>query len=184
MKRVWATIQVLLIWMMVLGAACAGEVYTWTDAAGNVHITDRPPTDGAQIESVIRYSNRQATNLPDDPAQQQNRLETQQAEQLGKQLKRFKARKTQLEKSIAENQASIAAAGKDAEYYRKRSGSSARRNEKATERQLVVLNNNLTTYQSDMRYVEEDIAEAERLLEAIELKLKRPDGQSDPPPTN
>ena len=53
-----------------------------------------------------------------------------------------------------------------------------RRNEKSIERQLVVLNNNLTTYQSDLRYVEEDIAETERRLETIELNMKRPGGES------
>ena len=103
----------------------------------------------------------------------------QQAEQLNKQLKRLKERKTQLEKIIVENQDSIAAAEKDAAYYRKRSGSYARRNEKSIERQVLVLNNNLTTYQSDLRYVQEDIAETEQRLKAIELSMQQPRGESD-----
>jgi ABC-type lipopolysaccharide export system ATPase subunit len=105
-------------------------------------------------------------------------VDRQQAEQLNRQLKRLKERKAQLEKIISENQASIADAEKDAAYYRKRSGSYARRNEKSIERQLVVLANNLATYQSDQRYVQEDILEIEKLLEAIELKRIRQEGES------
>jgi hypothetical protein len=40
----------------------------------------------------------------------------------------------------------------------------------------VVLNNNLITYQSDLKYVEEDIMEVEARLKAIELNGRRPSG--------
>ena len=180
MKRVWTTIQVLWAVLALVSPAIAGEVYTWTDADGNIHITDRPPKDRSQVESVIRYSKPLETNTPLDPVPQPDSVEMQQTQQLNKQLKRLKERKTQLEKIVAENQASIAAAEKDAAYYRKRSGSYARRNEKTIQRQLVVLNNNLTTYQSDLRYVEEDIAETEQRLEAIELNMQQPGGESAP----
>jgi len=178
MKRVWSAIQALFIVLVLLNPAVAGEVYTWTDAEGNIHITDRPPGDRSPVESVIRYSAPTGTDAPPEPSPQPNSVEMQQAEQLSKQLKRLKERKTQLEKIIGESQASIAAAEKDAEHYRKRSGSYARRNEKSIERQLVVLNNNLTTYQSDQRYIDEDIAETEKLLETIGLTMKRAGGES------
>ena len=179
MKQVWTTIQVLCVGLVFLSAAVAGEVYTWTDADGNIHITDRPPKDSAQVESVIRYSKPTETAASPDPAPQPDSLDMQQAEQLNKQLKRLKERKTQLEKIIVENQDSIAAAEKDAAYYRKRSGSYARRNTKSIERQVLVLNNNQTTYQSDLRYVQEDIAETEQRLKAIELSMRQPRGESD-----
>lgn len=171
-------VQMLWVALVLVGPAVAGEVYTWTDADGNIHITDRPPQNSSQVESVIRYSNPAETSAPPDPAPQTESIEVQQAEQLNKQLKRLRERKTQLEKIIVENQASIAAAEKDAAYYRKRSGSYARRNEKSIERQLTVLNDNLTIYQSDLRYVEEDIAETEKRLETIELNMKTPGGES------
>jgi predicted RNase H-like nuclease (RuvC/YqgF family) len=178
MKRLGTTVQVLWVILGLLSPAAAGEVYTWTDADGNIHITDKPPKEGAPVDSVIRYANPTEAAATPDPAPQPDSVEMQQAQQLNKQLKRLKERKTQLEKIIAENQASIAAAEKDAAHYRKRSGSYARRNEKTIERQLVVLTNNMTTYQSDLRYVEEDIAETEQLLENIELNTKRPSGDS------
>lgn len=178
MNRVWSTIQALFIVLVFFRPAVAGEVYTWTDANGNLHITDRPPADGSPVESVIRYSNPVETQAPSEPASPQDSVESQPAERLNKQLTRLKERKAQLEKSIAENRASIAAAEKDAAYYRKRSGSHARRNQESIERQLAVLHSNQTTYQSDQRYVEEDIAETERLLQSIELRKKRPAGES------
>jgi predicted RNase H-like nuclease (RuvC/YqgF family) len=178
MRSVWVTTQVLVVVLVLLSPAAAGEVYTWTDAHGNIHITDRPPADSSRVDSVIRYSNPAETDGPSEPAPQQDSMDMQQAEQLNKQLTRLKERKTQLEKIIAENQASIAATEKDAAYYRKRSGSYARRNEKSIERQLVVLRNNLVTYQSDQRYVEEDITETQKRIETIELKMKRPGGGS------
>jgi predicted RNase H-like nuclease (RuvC/YqgF family) len=178
MNHLQITLLSLWIVLVLVGPAIAGEVYTWTDADGNIHITDRPPKDSSQVESVIRYSKPPEPAATTDSVPPPNGAEMQQAQQLNKQLKRLKERKTQLEKIVAENQASIAAAEKDAAYYRKRSGSYARRNEKTIQRQLVVLNNNLTTYQSDLRYVEEDIAETEQLLEAIELNTKRPGGES------
>jgi hypothetical protein len=177
MKEMWKTIQAMWVVLVLVIPAAAGEVYTWTDADGNIHITDRPPKDSTQVDSVIRYSKPVETAATPDPAPQFDNTEMQ---QLNKQLKRLKERKTQLEKIIVENQASIAAAEKDAAYYRKRSGSYARRNEKSIERQLVVLKNNLTTYQSDLRYVEEDSAETEKRLEAIELNRKRPGGEPRP----
>ena len=178
MRSVWVTIQVLVVVLVLLSPAAAGEVYTWTDADGNIHITDRPPADSSRVDSVIRYSNPAETDGPPEPAPQQDSMDMQQVEQLNKQLMRLKERKTQLEKIIAENQASIAATEKDAAYYRKRSGSYARRNEKSIERQLVVLRNNLVTYQSDKRYVEEDITETQKRIESIELKMKHPGGGS------
>lgn len=171
-------INVLLVFLLLLQPAFAGEVYTWTDADGNIHITDRPPGDSSQVESVIHYSNRPETTAPTDPVPKQNSVETQQLEQLSKQLKRLKERKTQLEKIIAENQTSIAAAEKDAEHYRRRSGSYARRNKKAIERQLMVLKNNLTTYQSDLLYVEEDIVENELLFKTVKQRMKPPGNAS------
>jgi predicted RNase H-like nuclease (RuvC/YqgF family) len=178
MKSVWMTIQVLLVLAVLLIPAVAGEVYTWTDADGNIHITDRPPAANAPVERVIRYSSPTRTAPPPDPVPRQDSVDRQQAEQLNRQLTRLKERKAQLEKIISENQASIADAEKDAAYYRKRSGSYARRNEKSIERQLVVLANNLATYQSDQRYVQEDILEIEKLLETIELKRIRQEGES------
>ncbi len=171
------TIQVLLASLVFLGPIEAGEVYTWTDAQGNVHITDRPPENGSPAESVVPYSNRPETETRPVADAQQPRAESRKVGQLNKHLKRLKEREIQLQQIVDENKASIAAAEKDADYYSRRSGSYARRNQKAVQRQLLGLNNNLTTYQSDLLYVREDIAETEERLKSIEAASNRTDGE-------
>ena len=34
----------------------AGEIYTWTDKDGNLHITEHPPPKGAKLKEVTTYS--------------------------------------------------------------------------------------------------------------------------------
>jgi hypothetical protein len=75
MKSVWMTLQVLLVLAVLLIPAVAGEVYTWTDADGNIHITDRPPAANAPVERVIRYSSPTRTAPPPDPVPRHNRVE-------------------------------------------------------------------------------------------------------------
>ena len=174
MKRVWKTVPVLWVVLAFLHPAVAGEVYTRTDADGTNHNTDRRPEAPTPVERVIRFANPTDKEVLPDPVAPPESLDMQQAEQLNKRLKRLKERKAQLEKTIVQNQASIRAAEKEAAYYQKRSGSYARRNEKSILRQLVVLKNNLTTYQTDHRYIEEDMAETERLLSGIGEPMKRP----------
>lgn len=170
MRMIYGLVIILAVSLVLLQPVTAGEVYTWTDTDGNIHIADKPPTDGSPVDRIIRYSNRPASNAPPEPTPQPIKAEQQQLEQLKKRLKRLNERHAQLETIIAENQAAIAMAQKDADYYRKRRGSYGRRNVKAIERQLVVLNNNLTTYQSDQRYVVEDIAEIEQRIKTIKQR--------------
>ena len=177
--RIIPILLVMVASLLLMRPAAAGNVYTWRDADGNIHISDRPPADGSAVDSIIDYSAPPKKPVSPDPAAQQLNPETQRAKQLNRRLKRLKERQAQLETIIAENKASIAAAQKDANYYRRRSGSYARRNAKAIERQLVVLNNNLTTYQSDLKYVTEDIAEINRMRKAIESDYPHSDPQSN-----
>ncbi len=63
-------VQVLWVVLALMSMAVAGEVYTWTDADGNIHITDRPPKDSTQVDSVIRYSKPAETEASPGPAPQ------------------------------------------------------------------------------------------------------------------
>ncbi len=46
------SIILLLVTVLSGGGAWSAEVYTWTDAQGMVHITDRPPPPGVQVKAV------------------------------------------------------------------------------------------------------------------------------------
>lgn len=173
---VWSLTTFLAV-LVLMGPASAGEVYTWTDKDGTIHITDRPPADDSRVDDVIRYSAPPETGRPAAPVPQPTPIQTMRRARLDKRLTRLRERKKQLEKMIEENRESIAGAEKDAAYYRKRSGSYARRNEKAIERQLGVLKNNLATHEKDLRYVEEDLVETRQLIEIIEQDMKRPEDE-------
>lgn len=171
--------QVLLVWLLLVCPGYTGEVFTWKDADGNIHITDRPPENGSPTETVIPYSDQPETETRTKPVPQQPSAKSEQVEQLEKRLKRLNERKIQLQQFVAESKDGIASATKDADYYSRRSGPSARRIQKGLQRQLVELNNNLAIYQSDLRYVEEDIADAEERLKVIALNLDRTDGEPE-----
>ena len=179
MKMLLLTIQALVVWVILIGPGVAGVVYTWTDKDGNIHITDRPPTDEARMDSVIRYSDRDVTNRPTEshPPREHTADEIQ-AEQLNKRVTRLYERKSQLEKIIAENQESITDAEKELERYRRRSGTYVRRTRKTIQRQLMDLKNNLTLYQSDLRYVEEDLLEAKQLIKTVKQKIQQTDDET------
>jgi len=53
MKTRWF-ILLLLMSGLVGRSLPAAEVYTWTDASGMVHITDRPPPPGARVTAVAK----------------------------------------------------------------------------------------------------------------------------------
>lgn len=176
------TIDLLLVVLILLGPAYAGEIYRWTDADGIIHITDRPPPNGAAVGSVFSYPNHAEPKAQSKVVPVQPPAASRQVEQLNRQLNRLKERRTQLQQIVAENEQTIAAAQKDADYLSRRSGAYARRNQKAIQRQLMVLNNNLTTYQNDLKYVKEDIAEVEERLKAIDSKGKQGGGVQDDGP--
>lgn len=168
-------IRMLIVLLAFVGQTLAGEIYTWTDEDGNVHITDRPPANThPPVENVIRYSSPSEPAAPSPPVLQETVPSTQAIDRLKKRLNRLKQRKDEFEEIIEQNETSIAAAEKEAATYHKRSGSYARRNVKLIERELLVLRNNLTTYQSELKYVEEDIAETGQALKTIEVEMNRP----------
>ena len=167
MSSIRPILFVMLIVAGLAGPTASAEIFTWTDADGVVHISDRPPPEPSQIQDVLRYAPPPPqSSTPELPTSE--RIDSQQVERLQKQLNRLKERKLLLDKLIADNLVSIAEAEKELEHYRKRSGSFARRNEQTIQRQLLVLNNNRATHQSDLRYLLEDMAEVERQINAIE----------------
>ena len=180
--------MVVLSWIGIALAATmlpewvpAGELYTWTDADGGVHISDRPPGDPSLTPKVIPYSSPDENRPPSPLAIQRAAPVTHPADRLQKRLDRLRERQSQLKTIIAQSQASIAEAEKEADTLRRRSGSYARRNVKMIERQLMVLRESLSIYQSDLIYVEADIAEFERDLKAWPAGSRGAPGRSDGP---
>lgn len=171
----WAALQGALVLFMLMGPAAAGEIYTWTDGDGTVHISDQPPKDHPATETVVRYSSPSTHAKASIPAPQQITADNQgQTDWLAKRLERLKARKSQLEVIVAQNQAGVAEAQKEVATLNRRSGSYARRNRKIVEWQLMMLQNNLITYLGELKNVDVDIEEVKAVLEATDMTLYRP----------
>lgn len=41
----------------------AGQVYTWTDEKGNLHVTDTPPPSKSKIKDTLEYQEKSAADL-------------------------------------------------------------------------------------------------------------------------
>jgi predicted RNase H-like nuclease (RuvC/YqgF family) len=153
--------------------AVAGKIYTWTDGEGNVHIEGKPPADDSVVENVIHFQeppakgSRQPGTIENAPS-----ASDQRAADLVKKLKRLNQKKDQIEAIVEENKAAIRAAEQDAGVYRKRNSARSRRNKKMYERQLLVLRNNLMTYESRLQYLNEDIAETEQSIKRLEMNIE------------
>jgi hypothetical protein len=46
---------IIIFFFATTGPLSADKVYTWTDQDGNLHITDQPPPEGANVRNVIKY---------------------------------------------------------------------------------------------------------------------------------
>jgi len=47
---------IALALLLAVAEPSADKVYTWSDRDGNLHITNRPPPDDAQVRDVISYT--------------------------------------------------------------------------------------------------------------------------------
>ncbi|MGD8344789.1 MAG: DUF4124 domain-containing protein, partial [Desulfobacterales bacterium] len=41
----------------------AGQVYTWTDENGNLHVTDTPPPPKSKIKDTLEYQEKTAAEI-------------------------------------------------------------------------------------------------------------------------
>jgi hypothetical protein len=53
MRTIVSVLTASLLALTVSGAGAQGKVYTWTDARGNVHITDTEPPPQARVTDVL-----------------------------------------------------------------------------------------------------------------------------------
>lgn len=65
--------------LLISGFACAGEIYKWTDADGNVHYGDRP-TGESQVERVAIASRNTNSAAVSDRVQAHDELQTSRQE--------------------------------------------------------------------------------------------------------
>ena len=62
MKFLAITIAFLLVGLLNPGLY-AGQVYTWTDKDGNLHVTDTPPPPKSNLKDTLEYQERTAAEI-------------------------------------------------------------------------------------------------------------------------
>jgi hypothetical protein len=107
----------IVFFFATTGPLSADKVYTWTDKDGNVHITNQPPPEGANVRDVTTYKPQSEKEVQEIQRQQQMRENAEDRKRkIGEaQNVEMKAQKAAEEAKIARGKAD--AAVKDAKDY-------------------------------------------------------------------
>jgi hypothetical protein len=62
MKNLFTGIAIVLL-LLINAELSADRLYTWTDAKGNLHITQQPPPKTARTKDVMTYQSRTAAQI-------------------------------------------------------------------------------------------------------------------------
>ena len=77
-------ISVIIICVFLVGIfnsnLFAGQVYTWTDENGNLHVTDTPPPARAKVKDTLEYEEKTAAEIQELQNRQQRRDQQRQEE--------------------------------------------------------------------------------------------------------
>jgi hypothetical protein len=108
---------IVIFFLATTAPLSADKVYTWTDKDGNVHITDQPPPQGANVRDVTTYKPQSEKEVLKNQRQQKMRENAvDRKRKLGEaQNAELKAQKAAEEAKITRGKAD--AAGKDANQY-------------------------------------------------------------------
>jgi len=72
---------ILIVVCLTAAVSIADELYIWTDKSGEEHITQEPPPEGVQTNSVIEYTPQPEKAVKQYEQQQQIEFESQRVEQ-------------------------------------------------------------------------------------------------------
>jgi hypothetical protein len=126
------TVWVAALVLSILAAAPAraqSTVYTWTDARGNLHITDEPPPGNASLKDVVESFPPSPAEVRQNELQRQRQSEKRQEEQRSATVEEALRRAREAD---AEAQQAIQRADEQAQQaldYRKRFGNTPSRRE-------------------------------------------------------
>ena len=110
MKLFSIAICLLLVGIFNSGAI-AGQVYTWTDENGNLHVTDTPPPPASKIKDTLEYQEKTAAEIQELENRQQTREKQKHEESI-----RQQAEKAAKAAAIADEEAQHAAQMAEKEY--------------------------------------------------------------------
>jgi prophage tail gpP-like protein len=91
----------------------AGQVYTWTDKDGNLHVTDTPPPPKAEIKDTLEYQEKTFADIQEMQRRQEDRAKQKSEEAVRRQADKAAGQAAQADKDAQ------AAAQQAEEQYQK-----------------------------------------------------------------
>ena len=79
MKFFVIIISILLVGFLSSGLI-AGQVYTWTDENGNLHVTDTPPPPKSKVKDTLEYQEKTAAEIQELKQSQRNQQDQKRTE--------------------------------------------------------------------------------------------------------
>ena len=83
--KLFAIITGILLVGFLNSGLFAGQVYTWTDENGNLHVTDTPPPPKSKVKDTLEYQEKTAAEIQALKQRQSTRDEQKQAQSVRQQ---------------------------------------------------------------------------------------------------
>lgn len=171
MKFFSIVLGILVFGLMVLNSG-AGQVYTWTDKNGNLHITDTPPPKNGTLKEVTPYREQTDQEIQETQQLQQEkqaaRLKKEEQEQQIEEARRRAREADARAKQAVENAQKITS---ENDAYIRRLGSTQEKRKKFGKR-IQRLKEQTEAAQADARQAVEQARQAEEESRKIEEQVK------------
>ena len=119
MKFLIITVGILLVGLLN-SDTYGGQVYTWTDKDGNLHVTDTPPPPKSKIKDTIEFEERTAADLQELKDRKQKRDAKRAQEEKINEIEEAKRRARQADESAKKAVEEAEKISSDAETYIRR----------------------------------------------------------------
>ena len=162
-KQILVALAVIFAFVLTLRAE-TGQVYTWTDEHGNLHITNSPPPKNAKIKDVLPYQQKSGRDTPTEKQLQKEEQLEDLKEKQNQQIEQAKRKARQADERAKEAVARAEQITRDNNAYIRRLGST-REKRKQFKKRIQRLKQEAVSAQEAANTA---IEEARRAFEAVQ----------------
>jgi hypothetical protein len=155
----------------------AGQVYTWTDENGNLHVTDTPPPPKSKIKDTLEFEEKTAAEIQQLQNRKKRRAEEWGQEKVISSVEAAKRRARQADERAKEAVENAEQITSDAETYIKRL-SSTKEKRKQFRKKIQREAQRAQAAQARARKAREDAAQAAEEARLAEEELKSQEAQT------
>ena len=155
----------------------AGQVYTWTDENGNLHVTDTPPPPKSKIKDTLEFEEKTAAEIQQLQNRKKRRAEERGQEKVISSVEAAKRRARQADERAKEAVENAEQITNEAETYIKRL-SSTKEKRKQFRKKIQREAQRAQAAQARARKAIEDAAQAAEEARLAEEELKSQEAQT------